>query len=162
MPSCGNCSTGYIGTPCVANVNTSILRVTVVNSNDGNLVTPQLCHVDSFGGWNDQWAPTGSVLSVNTTTGQTVFSLVPSNYSVFGFPFSGPPLPSNGIGIQNVYFLVYNDYFITLYYVPRTLLSNTQNQQRVGVLTWQSSITGSETTPTAQRKVCLRYGCSRP
>jgi hypothetical protein len=119
------------------------MRVTIFNSDTGALANDTNYDIDSNNGTDVFFSGTNPTrqLRVNTSTGRAVFELDPAgNYTIFSFADPGGPPLLNGVGYQNMQFVTGQDFFVTDYFVPRSLVLNTNNQQRVAVLAWQSNL----------------------
>lgn len=163
---CGNCTTGYSGPPCVLNSNLGTMRITIRNSHTGQIAAPG--RVDVYNGFNAKWAvtpPTPAVTQTVTTTGTAVISIPEGSYTVMSLytPTPIPPYPNHGIGTQNVNFARGQDFFLTMYYVPSSILTNSDS--RAIVLSWQSKDSGSANVDldlVVTKYSPATYNCSLP
>jgi hypothetical protein len=119
-----------------------MLRLSIFNANTSVLETTLTTRFDIYNGTGHQWvaAPGPGILvgTFGSTLGHRAVAFLGGNYTLFGLVNTGPPLPNNAIGNQNVRFVAEQDLFYTLYYVPRTMFSLTS--QRAIVLTWNSQL----------------------
>ena len=125
------------------------MRTIVLNSHTNELITTTSpvpfgpVRVDVYNQTNALWvaspAPYELVDFTTTTHGNVSFAVRPGIFSVMSW-ISVAPMPLHGIGRQNINFTTGQDFFLTLYIVPRGILNSIV--KRATVLTWQSIDTG--------------------
>ncbi len=148
--TCGGCRSGYSGTPCTKPVYTGTIRIRIVNSHTNELLTSALSspfggstRIDTYNVTNANWVlsplPYQLVNIAATVFGNISITMRPGSLTFLSWlPLGGSPF--NGYGRQNVNYTAGDDFFLTLYIVPRNSWNKTDT--RVTVLTWQSLGTG--------------------